>query len=267
MAADPPPAAAPEEPAPSEIALLFGKRCGGCHALGQGDRAGPDLVGVLDRRERAWLSSFIRAPGTAIDRGDPVANELLAKFKGVRMPDQALGDDELAALFEYLDQCTKKGGCALALGKTKKASEATPEEIAIGREFFEGSRSFANGGAPCLSCHNVRGIGLLGGGTLAQDLTFAFARLGEVGTTSALASTPFPLMKDVYGKRPLQDAEAFAVKAFLSEAARDGTPPSEDHGFLYLGVVGLGLSLLTVGAAGSHRLDGVRRSIVHRGDS
>lgn len=264
-AAPPAGAAADAAEEPSPQALMFAKKCGSCHTLGDGDRTGPDLLGATKRREPKWLATFIRGPGAAIDGGDPVANELLGKFKGTRMPDQSVTDEELAGLLGYVTECTRKGGCKLAFGKVKAAREATPADIAGGRALFQGDVALANGGAPCMSCHNVRGVGLVGGGSLAKDLTLAFARLGEQGTTAALASTPFPLMKNIYGEHPLRDAEAFKLKAFLYDSARDGTAPSLDHTFFYLGVLGTIAAFAAIGAGWQNRLRGVRQRIVRRG--
>ncbi|MFO0758300.1 MAG: cytochrome c [Byssovorax sp.] len=244
---------------------MFAKKCGSCHSLGEGDRTGPDLAGATKRRDRRWLTAFIRTPGAIIDSGDATANELLGKFKGVRMGDQTLTDEELSGLLGYIDECTQKGGCKLATGKVKPAREATPADVAAGRALFEGVTPLAGGGPPCISCHNVRGIGLLGGGTLAKDLTHAYARLGEQGTTSALATTPFPLMNSVYATQPLRDAEAFKLKAFLYQSSLDGAQPVKDSSFLYLGALGAILSFGAIGAAWSNRLRGVRQTIVRRG--
>lgn len=265
--AAPAPSASPsaDSAGPSPAALFFGKRCGGCHSIGEGDRAGPDLLGVMKRRDRKWLTAFIRGPSAVIDSGDSTANELLNKFKGARMPDQALSDDELNQTFAYLEECSLKGGCKLATAKVKPAKEATPADIAAGKALFEGSEALLNGGAPCISCHNVRGAGLVGGGTLAKDLTHAYARLGEQGTSSALASTPFPIMKDLYGKKPLSDQEAFRLKAFLYSASADPAAPPTDHDFFYIGALAALVSFGAISAAWGKRLRGVRKSIVERG--
>lgn len=263
----PGPTASPDAPSAtaSPSAILFGKKCAGCHTIGEGDRTGPDLLGVTKRRERAWIESFIPNPGAKIDSGDATANELLQKFKGVRMPEQTFTPDELRGIVDYLDDCGKKGGCKIALGQVRHANQATPFEVEVGRQVFAGLRPLANGGPACISCHNVRGAGILGGGTLAKDLTFVYARLGDAGMTSALETTPFPLMKDAFGKRPLDASEAFALKAYFATVAKDGTPPTPDHNFLYLGVIGLFASLGTIGAVWSGRLRGVRQTIVKRG--
>lgn len=261
----PPPPPSADAAAPSATALLFGKRCGGCHSIGEGDRAGPDLLGVLKRRDRKWVATFIRGPGAVIDAGDATANELLNRFKGARMPDQTLSDDEISSLFGYFEECAAKGGCRLATSKVKPARDATPEEVAAGKALFEGRTPLLNGGAPCISCHSARGAGVIGGGTLAKDLTHAFARLGEQGISSALGSTPFPIMKDLYGRAPLSDQEAFRIKAFLYGASADPAPPPVDHDFLYIGALAALASFGAISAAFGKRLRGVRKGIVERG--
>lgn len=252
---------APAAEAPPH-AVSFAKKCGSCHTLGEGDRAGPDLLGATKRRDRKWLTSFIRSPGTLIDGGDAAANELVTKFKGARMPDQTLKDEELSAFIDYIDECTKKGGCKLVFGKVKAAKEATLAEVAEGRALFEGTKPLAAGGPPCISCHEARGVGLMGGGTLARDLTLVYARLGEQGLSSALETTPFPLMKNLYVDKPLRDHEAFKIKAFLYASAQPGAQGVKDQNFLYLGVLGSLLSFAAIGAVWSNRNQGVRRSLV-----
>ncbi|OJT21151.1 cytochrome C [Archangium sp. Cb G35] len=230
-----------------EGAQLFNQRCASCHTVGQGDRVGPDLMGVLTRREESWVTSFLKSPGAMIDGGDPIANELLGKFNGIRMPDQQLTDDERKGLFAFFRDCAEKGSCQPGDTGPKLASDATPEQIEHGRQLFEGRAALANGGPPCIGCHNVRDIGVVGGGTLARDLTFAYARLGERKLTPALKDMDFPLMKDLYGKAPLTDAEQYEVKAYLASVSRDGTPPRKDRDFFYLGFVGMGVALGFIG--------------------
>lgn len=83
---------------------LFKKLCAPCHTIGVGDRVGPDLRGVTERREYAWLESFIRHPDMVRARKDPVALALVAKFPGVRMPALGLGEADAADLIAYLEQ-------------------------------------------------------------------------------------------------------------------------------------------------------------------
>ncbi|XXF79901.1 cytochrome c [Myxococcaceae bacterium GXIMD 01537] len=246
--------------APSPAALLFSQRCSTCHTVGDGDKVGPDLKGVLERRDEAWLTRFIQSPGALIDAGDPVATELLAKFNGIRMPDQQLTDEERTGLFAYLRECTKLGGCKPASLGPKLASDATPDEVEQGRQLFAGALRFAQGGPACVDCHNVRGVGMAGGGTLGRDLTFAFARLGDKGLNPALQDMDFPLMKSLYAKAPLSSEEQYALKAYLWDVSRDGTPPRRDRDFVYLGAVGVLVALGFIGLVWGGRGTGARPS-------
>lgn len=86
---------------------LFKRVCAPCHTIGVGDRVGPDLRGVVSRRDRNWLTRFIRNPAVLRAEKDPVALALAARYP-VRMP--AIGISELDAsdLIAYLqDQSAK----------------------------------------------------------------------------------------------------------------------------------------------------------------
>ena len=89
--------------APEAAAYLFQNRCGACHTIGNGDRVGPDLAGVTTRRERGWLARYLKAPDRMLAEGDPIATALFAKYRNVPMPNLRLGDEDVAALIEYLE--------------------------------------------------------------------------------------------------------------------------------------------------------------------
>ena len=82
---------------------LFRKLCAPCHTIGVGDRIGPDLRGVTQRRDHAWLSRFIQNPARMLAQKDPVALELAAKFPAVHMPVLGLHDADAADLINYLE--------------------------------------------------------------------------------------------------------------------------------------------------------------------
>jgi hypothetical protein len=231
------------EPAPDPGAVLFSQRCSTCHNLGGGPKVGPDLLGVIKRRPKEWVAKFVRGPGAMIDRGDPVATELFAKFTPIRMPDQPLTDGELDSVWSYFSACTDRGGCQpIPLGP-KWGTDGTDEEVALGRDLYRGQRRLQNGGAPCFACHSVRDEGLLGGGTLGADLTFSYARLGEKEMTPLLADMGTPMMRAVYDEAPLEAAEQYALKAYFAHLARDGRSPRHESDFFALGLEGMALML------------------------
>jgi len=81
---------------------LYRKLCSSCHTVGVGDRVGPDLRGVTERRDADWLTAFIMNPKKVRVSGDKAAADLVARFPGVRMPSLGLTDDDAADLVEYL---------------------------------------------------------------------------------------------------------------------------------------------------------------------
>ncbi|MEJ0078034.1 MAG: SCO family protein [Alphaproteobacteria bacterium] len=82
---------------------MFKKLCTGCHTIGVGDRIGPDLRGVTERRDRAWLTSYLRNPPGMAAR-DPVARALAEKYRPALMPNMALSEHDAADLISYLQE-------------------------------------------------------------------------------------------------------------------------------------------------------------------
>jgi protein SCO1/2 len=81
---------------------LFKKICAPCHTIGVGDRVGPDLRGVAERRSPEWLTRFIRSPQKVRAEKDPTAMEMAARFPGVRMPNLGLTDLDVIDLISFL---------------------------------------------------------------------------------------------------------------------------------------------------------------------
>lgn len=257
-------AAPAAEQSPAED--LFARKCGSCHTVGKGTRVGPDLKDAHKRRPRAWLDQFVKAPSTLLD-SDPDARNLLAEFKGVRMPDLGLSEADSKTLVDLLIRCSSEP-CNLA-GKFVAAATATEKDIALGRELFLGSTSMKARGAACVSCHTVRGAkSVLGGGRLGRDLTNVFARLGDEGLDNALKSPAFPLMNKVFAEHPIEPGEAFALRAYLYKANLGGEPPEDETWSPVLaGGLGSFAVLIALNAAWSHRLRGVRKPLTARRES
>lgn len=76
--------------------------CSACHTIGKGKLIGPDLKGVTERHEEAWLYSFIRSSQTMIKNGDAAAIKVFEEYNKIPMPDNAFTDDQIAALLDYI---------------------------------------------------------------------------------------------------------------------------------------------------------------------
>jgi len=81
---------------------LFATRCAACHTIGGGDKVGPDLLGVTNVRDRAWLAKFIADSDKLIQEKDPIATALFQKYKGIRMPKLFLTEADMNTLIEYM---------------------------------------------------------------------------------------------------------------------------------------------------------------------
>ena len=88
---------------------LFQKKgCNGCYTIGKGRMAGPDLMGVTNRRTGEWLKRWIKAPDLMYD-SDSIAKALIADFAQLaKMPNLHLSDAEVDALVNYLAQESQK---------------------------------------------------------------------------------------------------------------------------------------------------------------
>ncbi len=97
---------APELRTVSRGESLFRTRCSACHAIGPGDglvRTGPNLAGVVEWRDRAWLERWIREPDRVLAEGDALARTLFEAYRRVPMPNMRLNAMETAAVIEYVE--------------------------------------------------------------------------------------------------------------------------------------------------------------------
>lgn len=191
----------------------FNGTCAACHTIGGGKRVGPDLKGVTERRDEAWLLKFIKSSQSVIASGDPVAVKLFEEFNKTPMPDVALSEAQIKEVLEYI----KSGGSGEAGGAAPAATPGTPADIELGGRLFQGLTRLKNGGAACNSCHHVTNDAVIGGGVLAKDLTEAFTRMGAPGMSAIIGKPPFPVMEAAYKNAPLTPQETQALVAFLQD--------------------------------------------------
>ena len=194
-------------------ATTFVRHCSSCHTFGRGVLVGPDLKGVTERRDRKWLTAWITSSERVIQSGDGQAVALFSKFNRQRMPDQRLSQAEIAALIDYI----AAGGPAQRAERS--IDTATAAEIDMGGALFDGRRSFAEGGAPCASCHRI-GASDASGGTLGPDLARSYGRYRSRGISALLSRGCFPRVPNASG-HAMTAEETFALSAFLRNAAED----------------------------------------------
>lgn len=198
---------------------LFQKYCAGCHTIGGGDLAGPDLLGVADRRAPDWLEHWLAEPDVMIAEGDPIALELLAQYNGVAMPNQNLTLLEIDSLLAYL------GVAVSAHPAPQDAQAALVGRPQNGRALFIGTQGLAGGGPACIACHDTADLGLPGGGILGPDLTQVVQRYGgEAGLRGALGTIAFPSMVPLYQNRPLSPQEQADLAAYFAQTQAQAAP-------------------------------------------
>ena len=56
----------------AEAKKIFTTRCMACHTFGKGVKVGPDLKGVTQRRDLAWIVKMVRSSSTMVG-SDPIA--------------------------------------------------------------------------------------------------------------------------------------------------------------------------------------------------
>jgi hypothetical protein len=98
--------------------------CSACHTIGKGKLIGPDLKGVNDRHDEAWLLSFIKSSQTMVKNGDPVAVKLFEENNKIPMPDNNLTDDQIRGILSYIKNYNE---AAVAANETTQQVDKTVE--------------------------------------------------------------------------------------------------------------------------------------------
>ena len=260
--------------APSAGAVLFEKRCYSCHNIGSGDKKGPDLKGVTDRRTKEWLHEFIETPAAINRKGDPAATELFKKFAPEIMPDQSLTTEEVDAILALTQELAKKGEAFIPAG-AKLSRPVTPADIDAGMRLFTGRTPLIGGGAACISCHQLDGAGRLGGGTLGPNLTAVNIKYRDPELISILQNPNFPQMTSVFAAHPLKDEEIVQLFALFQHSKQMnpnapivvGTTAAGttiDALFPLIGIITLVLAFVGINLVWKNRLRGVREELVRR---
>lgn len=259
---------APLAAAPAGPAVSFEKRCYSCHNIGSGNKKGPDLNGVTDRRTRDWLHEYIETPAAFYRKGDPTAVELFTKFAPEVMPDQALTTEEIDAILNMIQALTRKGEVYVPPG-AKLARVMGLTDVYAGWRLFTGRDKLQNGGAACISCHTLASAGRLGGGTLGPDLTTANIKYRNPELISILQNPNFPTMSSVFAAHPLSDEEIVKLFALFDHHRRQNPTAQAgattyDFKFPLLGAITLIGAVVGMNWIWKNRHRGVREEIVRR---
>ncbi len=146
----------------------------------------------------------------------------------------------------------------------------TPADLARGTAIFEGTTRLVGGGPPCLSCHSLGGVGAMGGGKLAPDLTLVYERLGgRKGVGTWLSAPATPTMQTTFANVPLQADEILPLLALFEQAAQTRAVPGPvaplaPLAFFLIGLAGAAFGLVVFDLAWQRRFRGVRRRLVDR---
>lgn len=252
-----------------ETAAYFKQNCSSCHTIGGGRLVGPDLKGITTRQDRDWLVRFMLNPQAMIDRGDPYAKQILEESRGVVMPPVAGLTRDRADLL--LDLIEVESTLEKSQFEGVKFSDRpfTSQDIQLGHRLFIGTKKLKNGGPPCISCHTVRGLTLLGGGRLGVDLTKVSERIGGRKPLSAwLVSPATTTMQPVFREHPLDAEEILPLVAYFEDAANqvgddDSVAPLT---FFLMGLGGMVLVLGLFDILWKNRFRAVRRPMVAGGE-
>lgn len=244
---------------------FFRQNCHSCHTIGGGRLVGPDLKNVHERKEREWLVDFVLDPKAMIDSGDPYAQQLLDEARGVVMPNvPGVSRARVEALLDMIAEESELEQSQFG-GSQISDRPFTPEDVAMGRSIFLGTRRLENGGPPCAACHTVFELGGLGGGHLGPDLTKVYERIGSRPALAGWLQGPATTtMRPVFTGHPLTSEEILALVAFFEHTAKSPAEASAVPrlNFFLLGLLGAAFALALFDGIWRRRFRAVRRPLV-----
>lgn len=249
-----------------EAAVDFKTNCMSCHTVGGGRLVGPDLKDVGQRKDRAWLSRFIVDPAAVLASGDAYALKIQSESRGVVMPNvPGMSLERAQGLLDLIEAESALDKSQFA-GVQVSERPFTSKDVQRGREIFLGTRKLTAGGPACVSCHSVKGIGVLAGGGLAPELSAVYERLsGRKGLATWLSAPATTTMQSVYENQPMDaTADILPLLAYFADLAQD--PPESSQAstliFILLGLAGAAAALMVFDVLWKGRFRGVRRALV-----
>ncbi len=98
--------------------------CKACHTIGGGNLVGPDLKGVTERRDEAWLIKFIQNSQALIQSGDADAIQVFEEFNKIPMPPHTYTEDQIKDILLYI----KNDGKVATSEKAEEMAEVVEKE-------------------------------------------------------------------------------------------------------------------------------------------
>lgn len=132
-----------------------------------------------------------------------------------------------------------------------------------GAALFVGSAAFENGGAPCLACHSLSGVGISDGANYGPDLSGLYEDYGAEGVAEVLESLAFPSMEAIYAERPLSETEQADLVAYFEQTASLSATPDNSK-LAMLVILGVAIILAFTFLIGKRRMQAVRQPLVER---
>ncbi|WP_224999158.1 cytochrome c [Cesiribacter sp. SM1] len=110
---------------------IFSGNCQACHSIGGGDIVGPDLAGLIERRQTDWIKSFITNSQKMVAAGDEEAVAVFTKYNKIAMPAHNFNEEELTSLISYIDEAGKEAVAAKAEAAATPAPATAQQEVAL----------------------------------------------------------------------------------------------------------------------------------------
>jgi nitrite reductase (NO-forming)/hydroxylamine reductase len=146
---------------------VYNRHCITCHTIGQGDRIGPDLRGVHERRNREWLVKWIDDP-IEMGRSDPIGQELMAQWNNIPMADANLSGRQIEDVLAYIEHTS---------GGPIEAVAEEPPMVLTEAQFDEAKGIYFD---RCAGCHGTLRAGATGPNIQPERTT-------QIGTTAIKA--------------------------------------------------------------------------------
>lgn len=197
---------------------LFKTNCAACHSIGPNKLVGPGLEGINEKRSREWLLKWTKNSAELIASGDKDAVAIFEEFSKIPMPAQALSDEQLNQIFDYL--ANPNAETAVKTETTIK-TEGVSEEVLLGEKVFK---------ANCAACHSIGDNKIVGPGLKGINDKRKFEWLVKwiqnspelIASGDADAKAIFEeFNKSPMPPQPVSEAEIKAILAYIQN------PPSD----------------------------------------